>query len=67
MKYNVGDKVIVKKDLKEGKVYNRIQFVGGMSKFKGKRLEIVNKNKRRYKTVYNLKGANFGFNDSIYY
>lgn len=40
MKYKVGDKVIVRKDLEAGKVYDGINFVRNMEKFKGKKVTI---------------------------
>lgn len=63
MKFKVGDKVRVRKDLIAGKCYGEddLSFVDDMEKFKGKQFEIIKTSGCDYK----LDDSNYYFNDDM--
>ena len=63
MRFKVGDKARVKKNLRVGKIYDGIYFSTTMDKFKGKVVEIVN----IFDNYYGLKEDewNFYFSDNM--
>ena len=61
MKYKVGDKVRVRKDLESGKRYGGQVFIDEMKKFRGKVVEIV----RVYNGFYKIKGNEYSWTDEM--
>lgn len=63
MKFKVGDKVRVRKDLIAGKHYGKdnLSFVYDMEKYKGKQFEIIKTSSCDYK----LDNSNYYFNDDM--
>lgn len=63
MKFKVGDKVRVRKDLIAGKCYGEdyLSFVDDMEKYKGKQFEIIKTSGCDYK----LDNSNYYFNDDM--
>lgn len=63
MKYKIGDKVKVREDLVEGKVYGEHMFINDMAKFKGK--EAIIRTADDYNRDYMLGGSCFMWTDEM--
>lgn len=63
MKYKEGDKVIIKKDLENGKFYGRQCIIWEMLEFRGKEMEI--RNAMPHSDYYLLKGSQCGWTDEM--
>ena len=61
MKYKVGDKVRVKKDLEPGNFYGRAYYSSDMNKFKAMECVITN----IYDGTYNINNSEYGFTDEM--
>ena len=61
MKYKVGDKVRVKKDLEPGNFYGRAYYSSDMNKFKAMECVVTN----IYDGTYNINNSEYGFTDEM--
>ena len=61
MKYKVGDKVRVKKDLEPGNFYGRAYYSSDMNKFKAMECVVTN----IYDGTYNINNSEYGFSDEM--
>ena len=61
MKYKVGDKVRVRKDLVAGNFYGRIYYVSDMNKFKAMECVVTN----IYDGTYNINNSDIWFSDEM--
>lgn len=61
MKYKVGDKVRVRKDLKPGNFYGRAYYSSDMNKFKAMECIVTN----IYEGTYNINDCEYGFTDEM--
>ena len=61
MKYKVGDKVRVRKDLEPGNFYGRAYYSSDMNKFKAMECVITN----IYDGTYNINNSEYGFTDEM--
>ena len=61
MKYNVGDKVRVRKDLEPGNFYGRVYYSSDMNKFKAMECVVTN----IYDGTYNINNSECGFSDEM--
>ena len=61
MKYKVGDKVRVRKDLEPGNFYGRVYYSSDMNKFKAMECVVTN----IYDGTYNINNSEYGFTDEM--
>ena len=61
MKYKVGDKVKVRKDLEPGNFYGRAYYSSDMNKFKAMECVVTN----IYDGTYNINNSEYGFTDEM--
>ena len=61
MKYKVGDKVRVRKDLEPGNFYGRVYYSSDMNKFKAMECVVTN----IYDGTYNINDSEYGFSDEM--
>ena len=61
MKYKVGDKVRVRKDLEPGNFYGRIYYGSDMNKFKAMECVVTN----IYDGTYNINNSDIWFSDEM--
>ena len=61
MKYKVGDKVRVRKDLEPGNFYGRAYYGSDMNKFKAMECVVTN----IYDGTYNINNSEYGFTDEM--
>ena len=61
MKYKVGDKVRVRKDLEPGNFYSKDYYISSMDKKKKKKCVITN----IYDGTYNINNSEYGFTDEM--
>ena len=61
MKYKVGDKVRVRKDLEPGNSYGRAYYASDMNKFKAMECVVTN----IYDGTYNINNSEYGFTDEM--
>ena len=61
MKYKVGDKVRVRKDLVPGNFYGRVYYSSDMNKFKAMECVVTN----IYDGTYNINDSEYGFSDEM--
>ena len=61
MKYKVGDKVRVKKDLEPGNFYGRAYYSSDMNKFKAMECVVTN----IYDGTYNINNSEYGFTEEM--
>ena len=61
MKYKIGDKVRVRKDLEPGNFYGRVYYSSDMNKFKAMECVITN----IYDGTYNINNSEYGFSDEM--
>ena len=61
MKYKVGDKVRVRKDLEPGNFYGRAYYSSDMNKFKAMECVVTN----IYDGTYNINNSEYGFTDEM--
>ena len=61
MKYKVGDKVRVKKDLEPGNFYGRAYYSSDMNKFKAMECVVTN----IYDGTYNINNSEYGFSEEM--
>ena len=61
MKYKIGDKVSVKKDLEPGNFYGRDYYSSDMNKFKAMECVVTN----IYDGTYNINDSEYGFSDEM--
>ena len=61
MKYKIGDKVRVRKDLKPGNFYGRVYYSSDMNKFKAMECVVTN----IYDGTYNINDSEYGFSDEM--
>lgn len=61
MKYKVGDKVRVRKDLVPGNFYGRAYYSSDMNKFKAMECVVTN----IYDGTYNINNSEYGFTDEM--
>ena len=61
MKYKIGDKVRVRKDLEPGNFYGRVYYSSDMNKFKAMECVVTN----IYDETYNINGSEYGFSDEM--
>ena len=61
MKYKVGDKVRVKKDLEPGNFYGRAYYSSDMNKFKAMECVVTN----IYDGTYNINDSEYGFSEEM--
>ena len=61
MKYKIGDKVRVKKDLEPGNFYGRAYYSRDMNKFKAMECVVTN----IYDGTYNINDSEYGFSDEM--
>ena len=61
MKYKIGDKVRVKKDLEPGNFYGRVYYSSDMNKFKAMECVVTN----IYDGTYNINNSEYGFSDEM--
>ena len=61
MKYKVGDKVRVRKDLEPGNFYGRAYYSSDMNKFKAMECVVTN----IYDGTYNINDSEYGFSDEM--
>ena len=61
MKYKVGDKVRVRKDLEPGNFYGRDYYSSDMNKFKAMECVVTN----IYDGTYNINNSEYGFSDEM--
>ena len=61
MKYKIGDKVRVRKDLVPGNFYGRVYYSSDMNKFKAMECVVTN----IYDGSYNINDSEYGFSDEM--
>ena len=61
MKYKIGDKVRVRKDLEPGNFYGRVYYSSDMNKFKAMECVVTN----IYDETYNINDSEYGFSDEM--
>ena len=61
MKYKVGDKVRVRKDLEPGNFYGRVYYSSDMNKFKAMECVVTN----IYDGTYNINDSEYGFSEEM--
>ena len=61
MKYKIGDKVRVRKDLEPGNFYGRAYYSSDMNKFKAMECVVTN----IYDGTYNINNSEYGFSDEM--
>lgn len=61
MKYKVGDKVRIRKDLEPGNFYGRVYYSSDMNKFKAMECVVTN----IYDGTYNINNFEYGFSDEM--
>ena len=61
MKYKIGDKVKVRKDLEPGNFYGRAYYSSDMNKFKAMECVVTN----IYDGTYNINNSEYGFTDEM--
>ena len=61
MKYKIGDKVRVRKDLVPGNFYGRVYYSSDMNKFKAMECVVTN----IYDGTYNINDSEYGFSDEM--
>ena len=61
MKYKIGDKVKVRKDLVPGNFYGRVYYSSDMNKFKAMECVVTN----IYDGIYNINNSEYGFSDEM--
>ena len=61
MKYKIGDKVRVRKDLEPGNFYGRAYYGSDMNKFKAMECVVTN----IYDGTYNINDSEYGFSDEM--
>ena len=61
MKYKIGDKVRVRKDLEPGNFYGRAYYASDMNKFKAMECVVTN----IYDGTYNINNSEYGFSDEM--
>ena len=61
MKYKIGDKVRVRKDLEPGNFYGRAYYSSDMNKFKAMECVVTN----IYDGTYNINNSEYGFTDEM--
>ena len=61
MKYKIGDKVRVRKDLEPGNFYGRVYYSSDMNKFKAMECVVTN----IYDGTYNINNSEYGFSDEM--
>ena len=61
MKYKIGDKVKVRKDLEPGNFYGRVYYSSDMNKFKAMECVVTN----IYDGTYNINDSEYGFSDEM--
>ena len=61
MKYKIGDKVRVRKDLEPGNFYGRAYYSSDMNKFKAMECVVTN----IYDGTYNINDSEYGFTDEM--
>lgn len=61
MKYKIGDKVRVRKDLEPGNFYGRVYYSSDMNKFKAMECVVTN----IYDGTYNINNSEYGFTDEM--
>ena len=61
MKYKIGDKVKVRKDLVPGNLYGRVYYSSDMNKFKAMECVVTN----IYDGTYNINNSEYGFSDEM--
>ena len=61
MKYKIGDKVRVRKDLEPGNFYGRGYYSSDMNKFKAMECVVTN----IYDGTYNINNSEYGFTDEM--
>ena len=61
MKYKIGDKVKVRKDLEPGNFYGRVYYSSDMNKFKAMECVVTN----IYDGTYNINNSEYGFTDEM--
>ena len=61
MRYKIGDKVRVRKDLEPGNFYGRAYYSSDMNKFKAMECVVTN----IYDETYNINGSEYGFSDEM--
>ena len=61
MKYKIGDKVRVRKDLEPGNFYGRVYYSSGMNKFKAMECVVTN----IYDGTYNINDSEYGFSEEM--
>ena len=61
MKYKIGDKVRVRKDLEPGNFYGRVYYSSDMNKFKAMECVVTN----IYDGTYNINDSEYGFSDEM--
>ena len=61
MKYKIGDKVRVRKDLEPGNFYGRAYYASDMNKFKAMECVVTN----IYDGTYNINDSEYGFSDEM--
>lgn len=64
MKYNIGDIVIIKKDLRAGAEYERLNFAIEMMQYCGKQAKIVGINENNY-YILDIAGDRWSWNDPM--
>ena len=61
MKYKIGDKVKIRKDLEPGNFYGRVYYGSDMNKFKAMECVVTN----IYDGTYNINNSEYGFTDEM--
>ena len=61
MKYKIGDKVKVRKDLEPGNFYGRVYYSSDMNKFKAMECVVTN----IYDGTYNINDSEYGFSEEM--
>ena len=61
MKYKIGDKVRIRKDLEPGNFYGRVYYSSDMNKFKAMECVVTN----IYDGTYNINNSEYGFTDEM--
>ena len=62
MKYKIGDKVRVRKDLEPGNFYGRVYYSSDMNKFKAMECVVTN----IYDGTYNINNSEYGFTEEMF-
>ena len=62
MKYKIGDKVKVRKDLEPGNFYGRVYYSSDMNKFKAMECVVTN----IYDGTYNINNSEYGFTEEMF-